>query len=161
MESGTLHVPRPFCPIFVHRFRHSSAFFSFCNLVPISLPQNKNDGISYQPIGLWIYFLHHEKFEGLIYSVFDFIRILRNGAHNLNGGARLYRVRGRRPVLIQLEPVSWSQLAADGVFVLDTSSLLVLWLGRAANLVEKIFGAKVGRYQKWYTYRLFWSMCLG
>ncbi|KOB70179.1 Quail, partial [Operophtera brumata] len=68
--------------------------------------------------------------------------ILRSGTHNLNGGARLYRVRGRRPVLIQLEPVSWSQLAADGVFVLDTSSLLVLWLGRAANLVEKIFGAK-------------------
>lgn len=61
----------------------------------------------------------------------------------MNGGARLYRVRGRRPVLVQLEPVSWAQLAADGVFVLDTSSLLVLWLGRAANLVEKIFGAKV------------------
>lgn len=52
-------------------------------------------------------------------------------------------MRGRRPVLTQLEPVSWSQLAADGVFVLDTSSLLVLWLGRAANLVDKIFGAKV------------------
>ncbi|XP_030025038.2 villin-like protein quail isoform X2 [Manduca sexta] len=73
----------------------------------------------------------------------DGIRILRSGSDNLNGGARLYRVRGRRPVLVQLEPVSWSQLAADGVFVLDTASLLVLWLGRAANLVEKIFGAKI------------------
>ncbi|XP_037866673.1 villin-like protein quail isoform X1 [Bombyx mori] len=72
----------------------------------------------------------------------DGIRILRSGS-NLNGAARLYRVRGRRPLLVQLEPVSWSQLAADGVFVLDTSSLLVLWLGRAANLVEKIFGAKI------------------
>lgn len=46
-------------------------------------------------------------------------------------------------MLLQLEPVTWAQLAADGVFVLDTSSLLVLWLGRAANLIEKIFGAKV------------------
>ncbi|KAL0849509.1 hypothetical protein ABMA28_013786 [Loxostege sticticalis] len=73
----------------------------------------------------------------------DGIRILRSGTGVLNGGARLYRVRGRRPVLVQLEPVSWAQLAADGVFVLDTSSLLVLWLGRAANLVEKIFGAKI------------------
>ncbi|KAJ0182062.1 hypothetical protein K1T71_002784 [Dendrolimus kikuchii] len=73
----------------------------------------------------------------------DGLRILRSGSGNLNGGARLYRVRGRRPVLIQLEPVSWSQLSADGVFVLDTSALLVLWLGRAANLVEKIFGAKI------------------
>ncbi|KAH9642758.1 hypothetical protein HF086_010411 [Spodoptera exigua] len=73
----------------------------------------------------------------------DGIRILRSGSANLNGSARLYRVRGRRPVLVQLEPVSWSQLATDGVFVLDTSSLLVLWLGRTANLVEKIFGAKI------------------
>lgn len=73
----------------------------------------------------------------------DGIRILRSGSGNLNGGARLYRVRGRRPVLVQLEPVSWAQLATDGVFVLDTSSLLVLWLGRTANLVEKIFGAKI------------------
>ncbi|XP_063529437.1 villin-like protein quail [Cydia strobilella] len=72
----------------------------------------------------------------------DGIRILRSGC-NLNGGARLYRVRGRRPVLVQLDPVSWSQLAADGVFVLDTASLLVLWLGRAANLIEKMFGAKI------------------
>ncbi|KAI5634557.1 gelsolin repeat domain-containing protein [Phthorimaea operculella] len=71
----------------------------------------------------------------------DGIRILRSGS--LNGGARLYRVRGRRPVLIQCDPVSWSQLATDGVFVLDTSSLLVLWLGRTANLIEKIFGAKI------------------
>lgn len=70
-------------------------------------------------------------------------RILRSGSANLNGAARLYRVRGRRPVLVQLEPVSWAQLATDGVFVLDTTSLLVLWLGRTANLVEKIFGAKV------------------
>lgn len=70
-------------------------------------------------------------------------RILRSGSANLNGSARLYRVRGRRPVLVQLEPVSWAQLATDGVFVLDTASLLVLWLGRTANLVEKIFGAKV------------------
>lgn len=73
----------------------------------------------------------------------DGLRILRSGSGNLNGGARLYRVRGRRPVLIQLEVVSWSQLSADGVFVLDTSALLVLWLGRAANFVEKIFGAKI------------------
>ncbi|CAB3230585.1 unnamed protein product [Arctia plantaginis] len=73
----------------------------------------------------------------------DGIRILRSGSTNLNGSARLYRVRGRRPVLQQLEPVSWAQLATDGVFLLDTSSLLVLWLGRTANLVEKIFGAKI------------------
>ncbi|XP_060802451.1 villin-like protein quail [Amyelois transitella] len=73
----------------------------------------------------------------------DGIRILRSGSGTLNGGARLYRVKGRRPVLLQLEPVSWSHLSADGVFVLDTSSLLLLWLGRAANLVEKIFGAKI------------------
>lgn len=61
----------------------------------------------------------------------------------MNGASRLYRVRGRKPVLLQLEPVSWSQLASDGVFILDTSELVVLWLGRAANLIEKIFGAKV------------------
>ncbi|XP_053607854.1 villin-like protein quail isoform X3 [Plodia interpunctella] len=73
----------------------------------------------------------------------DGIRILRSGSGTLNGGARLYRVKGRRPVLLQLEPVSWSHLSADGVFVLDTSSLLLLWVGRAANLVEKIFGAKI------------------
>ncbi|XP_047545112.1 villin-like protein quail isoform X3 [Vanessa atalanta] len=71
----------------------------------------------------------------------DGIRILRNGS--LNGSARLYRVRGHRPVVLQLEPVSWAQLSSDGVFVLDTSSLIVLWLGRAANLIEKIFGAKI------------------
>ncbi|CAH2067318.1 unnamed protein product, partial [Iphiclides podalirius] len=70
----------------------------------------------------------------------DGIRIFRSGA---NGGARLYRVRGPRPVLLQLEPVSWAQLASDGVFMLDASALLVLWLGRTANLIEKIFGAKI------------------
>ncbi|XP_052758528.1 villin-like protein quail isoform X1 [Galleria mellonella] len=73
----------------------------------------------------------------------DGIRILRSGSGTLNGGGRLYRIRGRRPVLLQLEPVSWSHLSADGVFILDTSALLLLWLGRAANLVEKIFGAKI------------------
>ncbi|XP_072937027.1 villin-like protein quail isoform X2 [Epargyreus clarus] len=73
----------------------------------------------------------------------DGIRILRSGSCTLNGGARLYRVKGRRPVLLQLEPVSWAHLASDGVFVLDTASLVVLWLGRAANLIEKIFGAKI------------------
>ncbi|RVE48750.1 hypothetical protein evm_006524, partial [Chilo suppressalis] len=72
----------------------------------------------------------------------DGIRILRSGSIAA-AGARLYRVRGRRPVLVQLEPVSWAQLAADGVFVLDAAPLLVLWLGRAANLVEKILGAKI------------------
>ncbi|CAK1544199.1 unnamed protein product [Leptosia nina] len=72
----------------------------------------------------------------------DGIRILCNGSNNLNSG-RLYKVRGRRPVMLQLEPVSWSHLTSDGVFVLDTPSLVVLWLGRAANLVEKIFGAKI------------------
>lgn len=70
----------------------------------------------------------------------------------MNGGPRLYRVRGYRPVVLQLEPVSWAQLSSDGVFVLDTSNLIVLWLGRAANLIEKIFGAKViiinQKYQK-------------
>ncbi|CAG9784190.1 unnamed protein product [Diatraea saccharalis] len=71
----------------------------------------------------------------------DGIRLLRSSSVAA-GEARLYRVRGRRPVLVQLEPVSWSQLAADGVFLLDAAPLLVLWLGRAANLVEKIFGAK-------------------
>ncbi|CAG9098009.1 unnamed protein product [Plutella xylostella] len=74
----------------------------------------------------------------------DGIRILRSGSNSLTSSVRLYRVRGRRPVLIQLEPVSWAQLAADGVFVLDAPALLVLWLGRTANLVEKIFGAKLG-----------------
>ncbi|XP_048486936.1 villin-like protein quail isoform X2 [Plutella xylostella] len=73
----------------------------------------------------------------------DGIRILRSGSNSLTSSVRLYRVRGRRPVLIQLEPVSWAQLAADGVFVLDAPALLVLWLGRTANLVEKIFGAKI------------------
>ncbi|KAI8428214.1 hypothetical protein MSG28_002439 [Choristoneura fumiferana] len=58
-------------------------------------------------------------------------------------GARLFVVRGRRPVLVQLQPVSWAQLAADGVFLLDAPALLVLWLGRAANLIEKMFGAKI------------------
>ncbi|XP_039764730.1 villin-like protein quail isoform X2 [Pararge aegeria] len=71
----------------------------------------------------------------------DGIRILRSGV--MNGGPRLYRVRGHRPVVLQLEPVSWAQLSSDGVFVLDTSNLIVLWLGRAANLIEKIFGAKI------------------
>ncbi|XP_050361834.1 villin-like protein quail isoform X2 [Nymphalis io] len=71
----------------------------------------------------------------------DGIRIIRNSS--LNGSARLYRVRGHRPVVLQLEPVSWAQLSSDGVFVLDTSTLIVLWLGRAANLIEKIFGAKI------------------
>ncbi|XP_038211543.1 villin-like protein quail [Zerene cesonia] len=73
----------------------------------------------------------------------DGIRILCNSSGNLNGGGRLYRVRGRRPVLLQLEPVSWAHLSSDGVFVLDTSALIVLWLGRAANLIEKMFGAKI------------------
>ncbi|XP_049887296.1 villin-like protein quail isoform X2 [Pectinophora gossypiella] len=71
----------------------------------------------------------------------DGIRILRS--NSMNSGARLYVVRGRRPVLLQLQPVSWSQLAADGVFVLDTPANLVLWLGRTANLIDKIFGAKI------------------
>ncbi|GBP05933.1 Villin-like protein quail [Eumeta japonica] len=77
-----------------------------------------------------------------LYSYFrDGIRILRSGC--VGDSARLYRVRGRRPVLVQLDAVSWAQLAADGVFVLDTTPLVVLWLGRAANLVDKIFGAKI------------------
>ncbi|XP_013168344.1 PREDICTED: villin-like protein quail [Papilio xuthus] len=71
----------------------------------------------------------------------DGIRIFRSGA--TTGGARLYRVRGARPLLLQLEPVCWAQLASDGVFVLDSGALLVLWLGRTANLIEKIFGAKI------------------
>lgn len=81
-------------------------------------------------------------------------RIFRSGA--ANGCARLYRVRGARPLLLQLEPVCWAQLASDGVFVLDSGALLVLWLGRTANLIEKIFGAKVSfrlvnsRYQQYF-----------
>ncbi|XP_068621170.1 villin-like protein quail [Battus philenor] len=71
----------------------------------------------------------------------DGIRIFRSGS--VGDGARLYRVRGPRPVMLQLEPVSWAQLASDGVFVLDTNTILVLWLGRTANLIEKIFGAKI------------------
>ncbi|XP_073942119.1 LOW QUALITY PROTEIN: villin like protein quail [Choristoneura fumiferana] len=70
----------------------------------------------------------------------DGIRILLRGCDE---GARLFVVRGRRPVLVQLQPVSWAQLAADGVFLLDAPALLVLWLGRAANLIEKMFGAKI------------------
>ncbi|XP_041972152.1 villin-like protein quail isoform X2 [Aricia agestis] len=69
------------------------------------------------------------------------MRILCSGS--INGGARLYRVRGRRPVVLQLESVSYSHLTSDGVFVLDTAAVVVLWLGRAAHLIEKMFGAKV------------------
>lgn len=89
--------------------------------------------------------LHREaaaKESPRLYSYFrDGIRILLSG--NAGAGARLYRVRGRRPLLQQLGAVTWAQLAADGVFVLDAQALVVLWLGRAANLVEKIFGAKI------------------
>ncbi len=56
----------------------------------------------------------------------------------------LYSVKGKRtPVIRQLPEISWSLMNEGDVFVLDNVKYNFVWIGRFANNIEKMHGAKV------------------
>ena len=62
---------------------------------------------------------------------------------NPETGSQLFQVKGRRrPVLIQREPVGTSLNQGD-VFLVVSAQKLFLWIGKAANMAEKMKGAQL------------------
>ncbi|XP_077300756.1 villin like protein quail isoform X2 [Arctopsyche grandis] len=71
----------------------------------------------------------------------DGIKLFKsNGA---DSKVRLYRVYGRCPVFSELDDVSWQHFCSSGVFILETPDTIFIWIGRAANTVEKLHGTKI------------------
>lgn len=83
---------------------------------------------------LYIFFSH-------INTKFIDLRLLKGNGSDAR--VRLYRVYGRCPVLSELEDVSWQHFCSSGVFLLETPETIFIWVGRAANTVEKLHGTKV------------------
>ena len=59
---------------------------------------------------------------------------------------KLYIVKGKRqPVVRQMPAIAWSQLNEGDCFVLDTREYFFVWVGRAANRLERLQAAGVRR----------------
>lgn len=57
---------------------------------------------------------------------------------------KLYRVRGKRaPILKEMPKVSWDYFNSSDVFVIDTPKTIFVWIGRAANAIEKLHATRV------------------
>ncbi|RZC39580.1 advillin [Asbolus verrucosus] len=62
---------------------------------------------------------------------------------------KLYKVRGKcTPVLIQMDNVSWDKFNSADVFLLHTSNVLFVWVGRAAEAAEKLCASKLSTEMK-------------
>lgn len=57
----------------------------------------------------------------------------------------LYSVKGRRAPVVRQLPLSWSSMNSGDVFVIDGRSYIFVWIGRDANVKEKMFGAKLAQ----------------
>ncbi|XP_019873520.1 advillin isoform X2 [Aethina tumida] len=57
---------------------------------------------------------------------------------------KLYKIKGKRkPVLTEMTNVSWDHFNSSEVFILRTEKTLYIWIGRAANAVEKMHATKI------------------
>ncbi|KRT83941.1 hypothetical protein AMK59_927 [Oryctes borbonicus] len=63
--------------------------------------------------------------------------------------SRLYKVKGKRnPVMIQQESVSWKHFNSGDVFLILTEKTIFVWVGRAANGIEKLHATKIAMQLK-------------
>ncbi|XP_022911438.2 advillin isoform X2 [Onthophagus taurus] len=74
-------------------------------------------------------------------------RVLKSHAEQ-NGDSlhqiKLYKIKGKRnPVVVQQESVSWKYFNSGDVFVLLTPTIIFVWVGRAANSIEKLHATKI------------------
>ncbi|KAL1458347.1 hypothetical protein WDU94_008506, partial [Cyamophila willieti] len=63
---------------------------------------------------------------------------------------RLFRIKGRRcPTVTQMPGIDWKYFNSGDVFILDTSEeVIFIWIGRAANSMEKLTATKVAQQFK-------------
>ncbi|XP_017769751.1 PREDICTED: villin-1 isoform X2 [Nicrophorus vespilloides] len=83
------------------------------------------------------------------------IRILKGGTNTPlreiinNNHPKLYKIKGRRtPILTQLNSISWSHFNSGDAFLVQTEKVIFVWIGRAANAVEKLHSAKIANQLK-------------
>ncbi|KAI4464752.1 villin [Holotrichia oblita] len=61
----------------------------------------------------------------------------------------LYKVKGKRnPVMIQQQSVSWKHFNSGDVFLILTEKIIFVWVGRAANGIEKLHATKTAMQLK-------------
>lgn len=80
-----------------------------------------------------------------------FLRILKGNqsdpdikVNNQAQQPKLYKVKGKRnPVVIQQDSVSWKHFNSGDVFLIITQKIIFVWVGRAANSIEKLHATKV------------------
>lgn len=58
---------------------------------------------------------------------------------------KLYRIKGKRsPTITQMPAIDWKYFNSGDVFILDTDDeVIFIWIGRAANYMEKLQATKV------------------
>ncbi|XP_063903462.1 advillin isoform X2 [Zophobas morio] len=62
---------------------------------------------------------------------------------------KLYKVKGKcAPILIQMDNVSWDKFNSADIFLLHTSNVLFVWIGRASDAGEKLNAAKLATEMK-------------
>ena len=63
---------------------------------------------------------------------------------NNNFEPKLFRVKGRRlPVVTQMPSVAWQYFYSGDVFIIDTKDVVIVWIGKYANGMEKLQATKV------------------
>ncbi|KAI5705145.1 hypothetical protein M8J75_012335 [Diaphorina citri] len=87
----------------------------------------------------------------------------KNGIRYLTGGVssgfnhvtkksepKLYRIKGKRsPTITQMPAIDWKYFNSGDVFILDTDDeVIFIWIGRAANYMEKLQATKVAQQLK-------------
>ncbi|XP_076316612.1 villin-1-like [Tachypleus tridentatus] len=104
--------------------------------------------------------VQHREVEG--HESKQFLSYFRKGIRLLSGGIssglkhvdtsfqpRLFHVKGkRRPVVRQINDITWNNMNDGDVFVLEAGKLIFVWSGRYANNMEKIQGARLAQELK-------------
>uniref|UniRef100_T1IV90 HP domain-containing protein n=1 Tax=Strigamia maritima TaxID=126957 RepID=T1IV90_STRMM len=86
-----------------------------------------------------------------------FLAYFKHGIRLLEGGVasgfhhvvdafepHMFIIKGkRRPIIRQLSSIAWELMNDGDVFVIDTKHVVIVWMGKFANNMEKIQGAKV------------------
>ncbi|XP_063843291.1 advillin-like isoform X1 [Scylla paramamosain] len=85
-----------------------------------------------------------------------FLSYFKNGIRVLQGGVAtgfrkvtddfqpsIYHVKGKRTTVVKEMPkIEWKAMNDGDVYVLDTKSIIYVWVGRNSNNIEKLQGAK-------------------
>jgi hypothetical protein len=58
---------------------------------------------------------------------------------------KMYVVKGRQPVLRQLEDISWGEMNHGDSFILDARTHIYVWMGNESNRMERLQASKVRR----------------